>query len=618
MNFRCSNCHFKRENIAIKKQNESLKTTDVYKKYLSVNEKSQKRLESSEKWRNRYNEECAAHKSTKKTLRTERKESTAKEKQQDKRIASLNLNLSEAADANSALQQENEQLKQLIHAADYIITCYIQAFGPLPEMEEAQSSKQKDASDSSHSSQQPAGHPSGDEIKDDIPLAQKIHDMPRDELEKLALDQNKKMNRNSKNSSKPSSTNGFNKQITNNREPSENKPGAQVGSEGYRLAMVENPDHTYQVKVPEKFLNSGRYKKTDKIQRKQVLDLVILPAVVEYQAPVYIDRLTGHQVSGGFPEGVVNEASYGPGVKSIACLLHTVGNMSYGKIQELLRDSTNGVISPSIGWLCGLEKEFTDKSLEEWKKIQETILASKVAHTDGTCVGFNGKHAHILTVATERAAAYWGNQKKGFELANLSFLKDYKNILVHDGEATFRHFGRFHQNCISHELRKLKGIMENEPEVTWAAPMRALLQEVTHKTNEYRKEHMEHFPDEEIKDIHIRYDELLNLADSEYEQMSQLRKSICDGPQTASRLRRNQSFLLLCLVDLDIPTTNNFAELMLRTAKMHYKQNGGVRSLKSLTYFCCTLSVMQTERLNNRSRLDKAKEVFSRQKKNSG
>src|SRR6266849_6020668 len=104
---------------------------------------------------------------------------------------------------------------------------------------------------------------------------------------------------NSRNSSKPPSSDSFMKQTRSLRQPSGRKTGGQPGHPGTTL---------HQVAVPE---------------RRQVFDLPPLKLeVTEHRVRLKACAACGHRNRGTFPEGVACGASYGPGVKSVLTYLN--------------------------------------------------------------------------------------------------------------------------------------------------------------------------------------------------------------------------------------------------------------------------------------------------------
>ena len=93
----------------------------------------------------------------------------------------------------------------------------------------------------------------------------------------------RQLNKNSSNSSKPSSTDGFKKKIHNTREKTGRKVGGQVGHKYHEPKLIEKPDEIIQVKKLHKCSCGGKiiYNK-NKIKR-QLINLLTKYYVIEYQ-----------------------------------------------------------------------------------------------------------------------------------------------------------------------------------------------------------------------------------------------------------------------------------------------------------------------------------------------
>src|ERR1700678_3113804 len=84
------------------------------------------------------------------------------------------------------------------------------------------------------------------------------------------------LGKNSANSSKPPSSDGYKKQIKNNREKSDKQQGAQEGHKGTTLQMVKTPDKIIEHQVKGRCAECGRdleRARIKSIQRRQVFDL---------------------------------------------------------------------------------------------------------------------------------------------------------------------------------------------------------------------------------------------------------------------------------------------------------------------------------------------------------
>lgn len=401
----------------------------------------------------------------------------------------------------------------------------------------------------------------------------------------------------------------------NNREKSSRKPGGQPGHKGHGRNRLE-PDVKVTLGVPEEVLKDPRqFYKTAEKKIKQIQSVRLIVEVIQYEAVVYRNRSTGKRVWARFPKGIVNDITYDASVKALACMLHSHGNMSYEKVQEVISELTDGKLNPSTGFLAGIEREFSDKTVIDRQHIWDRMLKYPYMHVDGTTVYVNGKKRTILVCTSPAGTLYFYSENKGHKAVQKSVLKDYEGTVISDGESTFFNYGKNHQGCLEHELRYLKGSMETETALTWAGKMRDLLRDAIHTANEAIKAGKEKLDVEVINRIEIQYDDYIRLAEEEYREHHSHLKYYKKGYNTMKRLKDHMQFYLHFLHDLRIPATNSRAESKARPAKMHVKQCGGYRddSGNSAQFYCDTLSLLSCTADRDGSRYRMIRSVFARE-----
>lgn len=425
---------------------------------------------------------------------------------------------------------------------------------------------------------------------------QEVNDRYSKEIEELKakiVKLESQKNKNSRNSSKPSSLEIGRPKIQNNREKSGLKPGGQTGHKGAHLSKME-PTRVVKLSTPAEITENDNYYKTGRIIKKQLVKIGLVVEVIEYSAEEYRERRTGKRFHAPFPEGMVNEVTYDASVKAVASLLHTHGNMSYEKVRETISDLTDGKINISCGTLAVLEKEFSKKTEAEREEIKRRMLEFPFAHIDGTSSRVNGKLENTIVFTSPAGTLLYAREHKGFQGVKDTAAEKYSHTLVHDGESTFFNYGESHQGCLVHEMRYLLGSVENEPHLTWAAKMRALLQEMMHTVNEAKRSGQTKLDKKVISDFYQRYDKTIELAQEEYKKNPPNMKYYPDGKRTMNRLYQHRDSYLYFLNHIEVPATNNAAELVARKVKMHSKQSGGYRNRDYEQYYCDTLSVLES------------------------
>ncbi len=293
------------------------------------------------------------------------------------------------------------------------------------------------------------------------------------------------INRDYENSSIPSSSKLNRKKITNNREKTGRKPGAQPGHKGHPRKKLTPTSKTH-IPPPPEYLDITQYRPTGKIITKQMINLQLRVIVEEFDTPEFRNVKTGQRVHAEFPAGMINDLTYGGSVKSFVFLLNNHCNSSVDKTRELLLELTGGQLQISNGMINGLSREFSDKTQPQQKEIIANLLLSPVMNVDFANARACGNNSNVGVCAAPGNAMYFAREHKGHKGVAGSPAEDYQNILVHDHDKTFYNYGSDHQECAAHVLRYLKNSMENEPDRQWNKRMRGLLQEAIHLRNSTR------------------------------------------------------------------------------------------------------------------------------------
>lgn len=416
------------------------------------------------------------------------------------------------------------------------------------------------------------------------------------------------INRDYENSSLPSSKSIKHKKITNSREKTGRRPGAQPGHKGHCRKKQIPTSEPILLLPPQEILDDPDFKKTSKTIVKQQVRIRLLLDVTEYHADVYYNAKTGERCHANFPPGVVNDVNYDGSIKAFLFLLNNECCTSIDKSRKFLSDLTDGKLNISKGMINNLCKEFAKKSEQDRKALFADMLLSPVMHTDCTNAKVNGKSAYVFICATpDGKAMYFAREKKGHEGVKGTPTEDYQGILVHDHERTFFRYGTDHQECLAHVLRYLKDSVDNESERTWNIKMHSLIREMIHYRNELPPER-ECAP-KKISEFEGRYDMILQKATEEYEYIPPS-TYYRDGYNLYLRMKKYKANHLLFLHNRKVPTTNNEAERLLRSYKRKQAQAMSFRSQESIDYLCQCMSMLvmmrQKEETNIFDRVSKA------------
>lgn len=401
------------------------------------------------------------------------------------------------------------------------------------------------------------------------------------------------LNKDSSNSHKPPSSDGYKKKIQNNREKSDRNVGGQLGHEGKTLLMVEHPDKVIEHKV-EYCKHCGmnlQHIPAKKYHRRQVYDL---PRV---KIEVTEHRVEVKQCGACHKETVADcdvpsSVQYGERIKSMGIYLNQYQMLPVERTRELMEDLFECSISAEV---LQQSNELCYDNLEEKveKEIKESITQSAVMHNDETGIRCEGTTRWIHSYSTQSHTYYAIDDKRGKEaMDRINILPQFTGNTVHDRWASYEKYDHCqHSYCNAHILRDLKAEEENNK--SWATRMKTVLLDA------YALSKKEHTSLDSIKDTEKRYDRIVKEAIKQEPIPARTlhkrgRKAKSKSLNLLECFRDKKKEVLRFLHDKTIPFDNNLAERDLRMVKLKQKISGCFRTRNGADVFCRIRSYIST------------------------
>lgn len=409
-----------------------------------------------------------------------------------------------------------------------------------------------------------------------------------------------KLNKNSQNSSKPPSSDGYKKpRPVSNREKSGKKPGAQPGHQGNGFKMPKADKIVDVPHEPEQCKDCPHHGSCPKVGTSPVRNEIDVEITVVLYRHTEVSfscfKENGAVLSGKFPDGINSSMQYGPGVKTLAAVLNTEGMMSVQRTHDFLSAALG--LSISTGTISTMVQELAGKVYSTVQAIVQELLRSAVNNGDETGFRVEGVLYWLHSVCNSMFTYLSVQEKRGeTAMRAIGFLPEYTGILVTDCLGAYWQFPQLsHAICNAHILRELKGIFQNYPEQSWAEELRTLLQEMDHCRNEAMETKASQLPPETVDNFKRRYDEILDRAAAANpippRKPGQRGKTPKGKVRSLiDRLRDHRDEALLFLTNFNVPFTNNLAEQSVRMAKVKGKVSGCLRTKSGADDFATIMS----------------------------
>ena len=356
---------------------------------------------------------------------------------------------------------------------------------------------------------------------------------------------------NSRNSSKPPSSDGLHKPSPKSlRQKGQRQSGGQPGHKGHTLKRVEKPDRV-EVHRLDACECCGRPlgdQPPEQVEKRQVHDLPPRQRVVtEHQAEIKLCSC-GHRNQGAFPVGVNAPVQYGPRARAAAVYLNNSQFLPYERTCQLLDDLF--ACPMSEGTLANLLAEFRGRALHDfWKPY----FAYSCLH--GLC---NAHHLRELIFVHEQHQQDWADQM-------IDCLLDIKQAVDQAAPTADR--------------------LPEKQIQAWEARYQQILEEgFAHNPLSPRPANA---------------------------QKKRGRRKKTKPRNLLERLDQHRQEALAFMYDFNVPFDNNLVERDIRMIKVQQKISGTFRSEAGAKAFCTIRSYLSTARKNAVGAIDALARVFS-------
>ena len=423
------------------------------------------------------------------------------------------------------------------------------------------------------------------------------------ELQTQVAELQSRLNKNSRNSSKPPSSDGLNKPAPKSlRVAGKNPTGGQKGHAGSTLRRVTQPDKIVvhgisdqcqgcQQELPLAYV----------VETRQVFDLPVLQfEVTEHHAMQAICRC-GHVHTAKFPAGVNATVQYGPHAQAAMVHLNQNHAVSVQRTAALMKDLfglpvSQATVLKAVMASAGILQPTVDA-------IGQAAVRADVLHADETGLRVAKKLHWLHVLATDTLTWMGCHPKRGGEAFNaLALLGQFKGVLVHDGWLPYKALECQHALCNTHHLRELTYLLE-EQDQAWAGDMIELLTHANHldnlnctdgKSPSYNSRKYQ----AKIRELRDLYEAILAQAQTENPIAPSTgkrgRPKQSKATNLIGRLRDYRDDVWRFMTQPDVPFTNNLAEQTVRMPKVKQKVSGCFRTLPGAQTYCVIRSYCAT------------------------
>jgi transposase len=435
-----------------------------------------------------------------------------------------------------------------------------------------------------------------------------------------------RLEKDSSNSSKPPSSDGYRKpepkKRTESLRESGRKPnGGQPGHEGHTLKPLENPEYIeiHEVQSCKQCGKSLTDVAAAAHEERQVFDIPAMRIeVTAHRAEVKICPDCGAENRGEFPDEVTQPVQYGSGVNTWATYFPNQHYVSVERTAQIFEDLVQHRVSEATILASGKALAGYVEPAEE--AVKEPLRQAEVINTDESGMRVKGKRHWLHVASNDKLTHYQIHAKRGKEaMDEAQVLPGFTGTMVHDHwKPYFRYEECSHALCNIHHLRELKFI-EKQYGQAWATDMMELLLEIKKAVAETGKAAVS-LSSERIEEFERRYGLIVNKGyeanprpglDENGDQPKKRGRPKQTPPlNLLDRFRDFKPQVLAFMYDSRVPFGNNQGEQDVRMMKVKQKVSGCFRTVEGGERFARIRGYISTARKNAVNAFDAIKNAF--------
>ncbi|TVM02564.1 MAG: hypothetical protein CV087_09395 [Candidatus Brocadia sp. WS118] len=411
--------------------------------------------------------------------------------------------------------------------------------------------------------------------------------------------------KNSRNSSKPPSSDEFDKPAPKSqRQKTGRKAGGQNGHGGANLKMAENPnvEERYKVEVCACCQKSLRRQKADFIESRQVYDLPPLELIItEHQAEV--KRCScGHVNRAGFPAGVNHYVQYGPNIKSLLVYMQDYQLLPYERTKEFVQDIFGHQLS--TGTLYNIRQHAFEQLATFEERLKALLTIAVVAGFDEAGIRITAQRLWLHSCPTAQHAYYEAHAKRGqVAMDDIGILPNFEGIAIHDFWKSYYHYNCGHGLCNAHLLREL-AFIKGRFKQGWADELAGLLLKMKAAKERAVAQGKLSLSPATLSRYRRLYDAIVQkgLNANPFKPPPGRKRGRDKKTKPRNLIERFRDYagdVLRFLYDFKVPFDNNFSERDIRMMKVKQKISGCFRSFDGAKFFARIRSFIVTARKQN-------------------